>query len=192
VWRRGRDRTPPSLSTRAHSGETMGRSFGGNSWNKNILVTALTVVGRRNRYRVADTEIDPRTTIQVTLGVSDIRLIHIKPEDRKRPSLFEKIEKAACLAADVEKFQFALVSSTEKFMALRQGLPACCIGCLVEEHLDLRVISTSRIVCHPAARLEMEILQIVARPLPGLSLRLDFIMRAALAASMDCGEIIKE
>ena len=95
----------------------------------------------------------------MTLGVSDIRLRHIEPEGRKtRPGLFEKIEKAPCPTADVEKSQFALVPSGKNFMELRQGLPARRIGSPVEEHLDLRVISTRRIVRHPAARLEMEVL----------------------------------
>ena len=50
-------------------------------------------------------------------------LRHIEPEGREpRPGLFEKIEKAPCPAADVEKSQFALVPSGENFMELRQGL----------------------------------------------------------------------
>jgi hypothetical protein len=56
------------------------------------------------------------------------------------------------------------------FVATHQKVPARRIGGPVEENLDLRVISARRIVRHPAARLEMEILQIVAGPLPPRSL----------------------
>ena len=129
----------------------------------------------------------------MTPGVSDIRLRHIEPEGRKpRPSLFDKIEKAPCPAADVEQSQLALISSGKNFMELRQGLPARGVGCPVEEHLDLRVISPRRIVRHPAARLEMEILQIVAGPLPARPLAQDFVVRAALAAPMDLGKILEK
>ena len=77
-------------------------------------------------------------------------------------------------------------------MKLRQGLPPRGIGCPVKENLDLRVISLRRIVHHPAARLEMEVLQIVAGPLPARPLAQNFAVRAALAAPMDFGEILEE
>jgi len=85
----------------------------------------------------------------VTLGISDIWLRHIEPEEwQTRPRLLEKIEKAPCPAADVEKAQFTLVPSGENFMELRQGLPARRIGSPVEEHFDLGVVATGRIVRH--------------------------------------------
>ena len=95
----------------------------------------------------------------MTLGISDIWLRHIEPEDRQpRPRLFEKIKETPRPAADVEKSQLALVPSGENFMKLRQSLSSCRIGSPVEEDLNLSVIATCRIVRHPAARLEMEIL----------------------------------
>jgi hypothetical protein len=106
--------------------------------------------------------------------------------------LFEKIEEAPCPASNVEKSQFALVPSGKNFMELRQRLPAGRVGSPVEEHLDLRVVSTRRIVRHPAACLEMEILQIVAGPLPAPPLSQDFVVRATLAALMDVGEILEK
>jgi hypothetical protein len=129
----------------------------------------------------------------MTLGIFDIWHRHIEPEGRKpRPGLLGKIKKTPCPAADIEKPQFALVSSGKNLVELRQGLPARCIGSPVEEHLDLRVTSTRRIVRHPAACLEMEILQIVAGPLPAPPLSQDFVVRAALAAPMDFGEILEK
>ncbi len=64
-------------------------------------------------------------------------------------------------------------------MELRQGLPPRGIGCPVEEHLDLRVITICRIVRHPVARLEMEILQIVAGPLSARPLAQNFAVRVS-------------
>ena len=168
--------------------------FGGNSWNTKILVTTSWLSsGTGSDSAFPNSEVYSRPAFQVTLGVSDIRLRHIEPEGGKtRPGLFEKIEEAPCPTADVEKSQFALVPSGENFMELRRGLPARRIGSPVEEHLDLRVISTRRIVRHPATRLEMEIPQIVAWPLSARLLGQDFVVCTALATPMDFGEILEK
>ena len=61
-----------------------------------------------------------------------------------------------------------------------------------KKHLDLGVVSLSGIVCHPAARLEVEILEVVARSFSARLLVQHFVIRAAFAASMDLGEILEE
>src|SRR5262249_36527649 len=79
-----------------------------------------------------------------------------------------------------------------RFAQLRQRLPPDGIGCAVEEDFDLGVIPLGRIVSHPPARLEMEILQIVMRPLAACALSQDFRLRPAFAAFMDGWEVLEE
>ena len=86
----------------------------------------------------------------------------------------------------------AMIPSGEDFVELRQSLPARRIGSPVEEYLDLRVVTTRRIVRHPATRLEMEILQIVAGPLPPRSFGQHFSVRVPVAPPMDFGEILEK
>ena len=62
----------------------------------------------------------------------------------------------------------------------------------VQKYLDLGVVSFSRIVGHPAARLKMEILQIVGGPLSTRFRAQDFAVCPALAASMDVWKILEE
>src|SRR5688500_140440 len=160
---------------------------------ENTRYRVLAFIGHGQRLRISNSEVQPRPALQVMLRVFDIWLGHIEPEGRKpRPCLFEKIEKAPSPAANVEKSQLALITSGKNFMELRQGLPARGIGCPVEEDLDLRVISPRRIIGHPAARLEMKILQKVARPLPVRSVTQDFVVSVVLAAPMDLGEVLEK
>ena len=115
---------------------------------KNACHRVLAFIGHRQQLRVSNGEVHSRPAFQVMPGMFHIWLRHIEPEGREpRPNLFEKIEKAPCPAADVEKSQFAPVPSGKNFMELRQSLPARRIGRPVEEHLDLRVISTRRGAC---------------------------------------------
>ena len=125
--------------------------------------------------------------------MSDIRFRHIKPEGRKpRLGLFEKIEKAPCPAADVEKSQSALVPSGKNFMELRQGLPACRIGSSIEEHLNLGVVPLRRFIRHPAARLEVEILEIITWSLPERVFVQDLTVTTAPSAPIDFRKILKK
>ena len=95
-------------------------------------------------------------------------------------------------ATNVKKPQFALITSSKSFIELRQCLASNGVGRTVQKHLDLGVVSFSGIVGHPAARLKMKILQIVGGPLSTRFRAQDFVVCAALAASMDVWKIFEE
>src|ERR1700681_2813160 len=102
----------------------------------------------------------------MTFRLGDVSLGHVDAQrSEARPSLLEKIKRASGTAADVEKLEPALIAPGENLMQRRQSLAAGGIRGSMQEHLDLRVVAPRRIPRHPAARLEVEILQIVARPL---------------------------
>ena len=127
------------------------------------------------------------------LRMPDIGFRHVEAVDtQSRPGLFHEVEKPPGAAADIEKLELALIASGKGFEQRRQRLPPYRIGRAVEQHLDLRVVALCRILRHPAARLEMEILQIIVRPLAARFVVEDFVMRAALAALMDVGKIREE
>src|SRR5262249_34404179 len=92
------------------------------------------------------------------------RLGHVNPKDRKlRPDLFDRINKSSRTAADIDNLQLALIPPGKNLMKLRQSLPPDCICRAVEKNLDLRVIQLGRFLCKPAARLIVEVLQVITR-----------------------------
>src|SRR5258708_18334039 len=129
----------------------------------------------------------------MVLRLPEIRLRHIEAEDGKSgPDLLDEIQKTSGAAAGIEKSQPALIASGERFVERRQRLPSGCIRCPIEEHLDLRVVALCGIVRPPAARLEVEILQIVAGPLPPSLLVEHFGRSPALPAPGDVCQIFEE
>src|ERR1700716_2167000 len=127
------------------------------------------------------------------LGLPDIGLGQIEAErGQPGPALFDEIEKAARPAANVEKTQPALVAPGEDLVERRPRLTPRGVRGAVEEHFDLRLVSPGSLVRHPAARLEMEILERVAGPLPARLLGQYFAVVAALPAAVDGGKILEE
>jgi hypothetical protein len=99
------------------------------------------------------------------LGVSHVSIGHVEADNlQSRPGLLHAVEKSPSTTADVEQAELALIASGKYFVERWQGLAPHCIRCAVEQDLDLGVIALSRLICQPAARLKVEILQIVARP----------------------------
>src|SRR5690242_13236354 len=125
--------------------------------------------------------------------MSDISIGHVEPEGVKaRPGLLHEIEKSSGAAPDVEEPQLALIATGKKFVELRQRLASHRIGRSVEQHFNLGVISLGGIIRHPAARLKVEILKIVAWPLGARVGVENFAICAGLATAMDLGKIRKE
>jgi hypothetical protein len=61
-------------------------------------------VGGRNRLRIADEEIGPRPSTQVSLRMLDVRLRKVEAyRGKTRPGLFDEVEKAPSATADVEQ-----------------------------------------------------------------------------------------
>ena len=106
--------------------------------------------------------------------------------------MFEKIEKPAGTAADVDHPQAALIAPGEKLVQRRQRLPPDRVGRPVEQDLDLGVVTPGRILRQPAARLEMEILQIITGSLAAHVLAQHLSVLAALAAAVHLRQIGKE
>jgi hypothetical protein len=77
-------------------------------------------------------------------------------------------------------------------MQRRERLPSRGICCPVEQHLDLCVVALRRVFGHPAAGLEVEILQIIARPLVASFGVQHFAYSSTLAATVDLGQILEE
>jgi hypothetical protein len=106
---------------------------------------------------------------------------------KPRPHLLYGVEKSACATADIQKPHLALVAASKGFMEVRQSLPSHGVGCPIKEHFDLGVISLGRIVRHPPACLEMEILEIITGSLNKGFLIQDLVVRAPFATSVDLG-----
>src|SRR5260221_6073412 len=66
------------------------------------------------------------------------------------------------------------------------------IGRSVKKHFDLDVVAPRRIMRHPAARLEMEILQIVAGPFAACFLAQHLKVLAVFTTAVDAGQILEE
>jgi len=106
--------------------------------------------------------------------------------------LFDLIEEAPGTAADVEKSKLALIASGEHSSQLRQCLTTNGIGSPIEEHLDLGVVPFRRLIRHPAARLEMEVLEIIVWSLPDSVFVQDLTVTPTLSAAMDFWKILKK
>src|SRR5262252_7035722 len=122
----------------------------------------------------------------------EVSFRHVQSDGLKaRPGLLNEIEESPGAATNIKKPQFALIASSESLMELRQCLASNGVGRTIQKHLDLGVVSLSRIIGHPAARLKMEILQIVGGPLCTRFRAQDFVVCPALAAS-GCWKIFEE
>src|SRR6202040_1279335 len=100
----------------------------------------------------------------MTFRLCDVGLGHVEAQRwEARPSLLEAIESASGTAADVEQPEAALIAPGENLMQRRQCLSPGGIRGAMQQPLDLGVIAQRRITRHPAARLEVEVLQIVSR-----------------------------
>src|SRR6266851_7869832 len=153
----------------------------------------LALVGERDRLPVRDHEVDPAPALEVTSRLCQIGLRHVDPDDRQpRPGLLAKIEEAAGAAADVEQAQTALIAPGEQLVERHQRLPPGRIGRAFEQHLDLRVVTPRGLLRHPAAGLEMEILQVVNRTLAAAVLVQHFPPMAVLAAAVHLRQVLEE
>src|SRR6516165_4991989 len=125
--------------------------------------------------------------------MSDVRLGHVNPEYRKFwPDLFERVDKSSCPTPDIDNLQLALVLAGKDLMKLWQRLPPNRICRAVKKNLDLRVIQFGGLLRHPATRLIVEVLEVVARAPPRGNFVSNFAIGASLAASMDVGKIVEE
>src|ERR1700676_1390107 len=129
----------------------------------------------------------------MTSRLCDASLGHVDAQrGEARPGLLETIESESGTAADVEQPEAALIAPGENLMQRRQCLSPGSIRGSMQQHLDLGVIAQRRITRHPAARLEVEVLQIVSRPLAEGLLAQDLPMLAAFTAAMNFGQIREE
>src|SRR5215469_12688131 len=127
------------------------------------------------------------------LCMLEVSFRHVQSDGLKaRPGLLNEIEESPGAATNIKKPPFALIATSKSFMELRQCLASNGVGRTIQKHLDLGVVSLSRIIGHPAARLKMEILQIVGGPLCTRFRAQDFVVCPALAASMDVGRSSKK
>src|ERR1700720_801061 len=116
----------------------------------------------------------------MTFRLCEVSLGHVDAQRwEARPSLLEAIETASGTAADVEEPEAALIAPGENLLERRQCLSPRGIRGSMQEHLDLRIVALRRILRHPAARLEVEVLKIVTRPLAKCLLTADLPMLAA-------------
>src|SRR5215470_10951810 len=123
----------------------------------------------------------------------EVSLRHVQSDGLKaRPGLLNEIEESPGAATNIKKPQFALITSSKSLMELRQCLASNGVGRSVQKHLDLGVVSFSGIVGQPAARLKMEILQIVGRPLSLRFLVQDFVVCPVLATPMNFWKVFEE
>src|SRR5262245_36265806 len=129
----------------------------------------------------------------MTLCMLEISFRHVQSDGLKAwPGLLNEIEESAGAATNIKKPQFALITSSKSFMELGQCLASSGVGRSVQKYLDLGVVSFSGIVGHPAARLKMKILQVIGGPLSTRFRAQDFVVCAALAASMDVWKVFEE
>src|SRR5258708_32955826 len=121
----------------------------------------------------------------MTSCLCDISLGHVDTEGGEPgPSLFEKIESTSGTAAHVEKPEAALVTTGKYLVERSQRLSSSRIGRSVKKHFDLDFVTLRRIMVHPAARLEMEILHIVARPFAACFLAQHLIVLAVFPSTV--------
>src|SRR5262249_11151949 len=132
-------------------------------------------------------------TLEVTAGLDQVSLRQIDADGRQpRPCLLAEIKETAGPAADVEQAQAALIASGEQLAERHQRLASGRIGRTLEQHLDLRVVPPRRVRRQPAAGLEMEILQIVVRPLAAGVLAQHLPVMAALPPAMHLREVLED
>src|SRR5271166_1747812 len=126
----------------------------------------------------------------MSFGLGDVSFRHVDSRRRQPwPHLLDEIEKTSRPAAHVEKSKAALIASGEKLLQRGQRLSSGRIGGPLKEDLDLDIVSLRGVLCHPAARLKVEILQVIIGPL-ALRLRVqDLAIAAALAPMMNYRQV---
>jgi hypothetical protein len=123
----------------------------------------------------------------------DISLRHVDAErGEPGPSLFEKVEEASSPAVNVKKPEAARIASRENLVKWPQRLSPNSISRSIKKHFDLGIVTLRRFLRHPAARLEMKILKIVAGPFAACRLVQHFLVMAILAAAVDARQILEE
>jgi len=95
-------------------------------------------------------------------------------------------------ARNVKKLEAALIASGENLVKWSQRLSPNSIGRSVKKHFDLGIVTLRRFLRHPAARLEMKILKIVARSFAACLLAQHFLAKALLTTAVDVGQILEE
>ncbi len=85
-----------------------------------------------------------------------------------------------------------LITAGENLGKRRQHLAARRIGGAMQQHLDLSVVAAGGIACHPAAGLEMEVLEIIGGPLAAHGLAQHLTRIAILATAVNVGQILEE
>jgi hypothetical protein len=134
---------------------------------KNARDRVDAIIRCRDGFSIGDDKVEARPPLKVAPCVPDIGLRQIEAERRKPwPGLLDQIEGAASATAEIDQPQGALIVPGEDLEKLRQHLAPHRIGGALKQHLNLRVVTVSRGVGHPAARLKMEILQVVVVLVP--------------------------
>src|SRR5258708_14146248 len=129
----------------------------------------------------------------MTSCLCDISLGNVDPGGGEPgPRLFEKIENTSGTAAHVDKPEAALVTTGKYLVERSQRLSSSSIGRSVKKHFDLHVVALRRFMRHPAARLEMKILQIVAGPFAACFLAQHLKVLAVFTTAVDAGQILEE
>ena len=106
--------------------------------------------------------------------------------------MLKKVEGASGTAANVKKPEAALIASGENLVKWPQRLPPNSISRSVKKHFDLGIVTLRRFLRHPAARLEMKILKIVAGPFATCLIAQHFLVMAILTTAVDVGQILKK
>ena len=123
----------------------------------------------------------------------DIGCGHVDAEGGEpRPSLFEKIQSASGTTAHVNKPEAALITPGKYLVQRPQRLSPRSIRRSVKKYFDLRIVAPRRLERHPAAGLEMKILQIVTGPFAACFLALHLQVFAIFAAAVDAGQVREE
>src|SRR5215470_6803129 len=151
------------------------------------------LVLQRNSLTIRNNEIDPAPAPQMAPCLHDVRFGHVDADGGEPgPSLFEEVEEASSTASDIKKREAPLITSGEHLMKWPQRLSPNSISRSVQKHFDLSIVTLRGFVRHPAARLEMKILKIVAGPLAPCLLACSLQVMAILATAVDVGQILEE
>src|SRR5258708_27002870 len=129
----------------------------------------------------------------MTSCLGDISLGHVETYGGEPwPSLFEKIESTSGAAAHVEKPETALIAPGKYLVERPQRLSPSSVGRSVKKNFDLGIVALRRFMRHPAPRLVIEILQIVAGPFAACFIAQHFKVLAVFTAAVDAGQILEE
>ncbi len=147
--------------------------------------------GKRLSFR--DHNVEPAPALEVPSCFRDVSLRHVDADHRQpRPRLLEKVEKTTGAAADVDKPEATLIASGKNLVKRRQRLSSRRVGRALEQNLHLRVVTLRGLLGHPAAGLEVKILQVVTGPLAAGLIGQHLPILAGLTPAMDFREVLEE